>query len=471
MRDIDWISGLPDSLQVHILSYLPTKLAVQTSVLSKPWKKVWASVPVLEFDFADFWSEDIFSFPRPGTFINDNPECHEKFVSLIDAVLASRQGQPIDRFTLVWQYQVKNYCNQGHPVRRWITHVLQHNPRVLSIYVQPNFARVEVPDMVFSCSSLEEMKLQVDQEDRSEVLEPNLVNLPNLKRLNLGYFTITIDFMDMLLLGCPKLEELELYACAVHVSRISCTTTNLKSLVFDGCCIFPTIWVSIPSLQYLKVTIVSSQLAGFVFENMSSLVKASVSFFTDARFETRFYKSKSKIMKGLSRVKNLDVVLHGSEAEGMLRHALKNCPDFEDLKTVHFENFDGSQISCLDMIDPLVQLSPNLEKLSFYHCKDGSDEFELLKLREVVSEHGNCQLIESKEGHIYESLDELQKLLFRYVERFQIMLGELVVSELEEYDDDNGGDDDEDSDVGVGGDDVEGEVWSSEGEGCECEAE
>ncbi|XP_078168668.1 F-box/LRR-repeat protein At3g26922-like isoform X2 [Carex rostrata] len=417
MRDIDWISGLPDSLQVHILSYLPTKLAVQTSVLSKPWKKVWASVPVLEFDFADFWSEDIFSFPRPGTFINDNPECHEKFVSLIDAVLASRQGQPIDRFTLVWQYQVKNYCNQGHPVRRWITHVLQHNPRVLSIYVQPNFARVEVPDMVFSCSSLEEMKLQVDQEDRSEVLEPNLVNLPNLKRLNLGYFTITIDFMDMLLLGCPKLEELELYACAVHVSRISCTTTNLKSLVFDGCCIFPTIWVSIPSLQYLKVTIVSSQLAGFVFENMSSLVKASVSFFTDARFETRFYKSKSKIMKGLSRVKNLDVVLHGSEAE------------------------------------------------------DGSDEFELLKLREVVSEHGNCQLIESKEGHIYESLDELQKLLFRYVERFQIMLGELVVSELEEYDDDNGGDDDEDSDVGVGGDDVEGEVWSSEGEGCECEAE
>ena len=169
-----------------------------------------------------------------------------------------------------------------------------------------------MPDMVFTCSSLQEMKLQVDQEDWAEVLEPELVNLPSLKRLNLGYFTIKADFMSKLLLGCPKLEELELFCCGLNLSQISCS--NLKSLVLDGCCNFEEIRVSIPSLQYLKVTIMSSQTAGFVFENMPLLVKASVCFFTDVEFERAFYNSEAKILNGLSRVTKLDVVLHGPEA-------------------------------------------------------------------------------------------------------------------------------------------------------------
>ncbi|KAF3324961.1 hypothetical protein FCM35_KLT11118 [Carex littledalei] len=458
MRGIDGISALPDSVLEHILSSLPTKKAVGTSALSKRWKNVWASVPVLEFDFADFWSEDTFSRTKYSTYVNEHSECHENFVRLIDAVLASRQGQQIDRFTLVWKYQVKSYHYHGHPVRRWIKLVLRQSPRVLSIYVKPSDTDVEVPGIAFTCSSLEEMKLQVDQEEWPEVLEPKLVNLPSLKRLNLGYFTIKADFMSKLLLGCPKLEELELYACGLNLSQISCS--NLKSLVLDGCCNFAEIRVSIPSLQYLKVTIMSSQTAGFVFENMPLLVKASVCFLTDVEFERAFYNSEAKILNGLSSVTNLDVVLHGSEAAGMLKHALKNCPYFENLKAVHFENFDGCLIYCLDMIDRLVWHSPILEKLTFYCCKDLCDEIELLEmLREVVSEHENCQLVESKQqGHIYESLDELKKLLLRYMLRFEKMMMEVTAAEVdaEAEEEDGGG--------GVGG-----EAWWEEGEAGEGE--
>ncbi|XP_045822400.1 putative FBD-associated F-box protein At3g12840 [Trifolium pratense] len=47
---IDRISDLPDSILSHILSFLPTKQASATSILSKRWKLVWHSILTLNFD-------------------------------------------------------------------------------------------------------------------------------------------------------------------------------------------------------------------------------------------------------------------------------------------------------------------------------------------------------------------------------------------------------------------------------------
>ncbi|GLT28273.1 hypothetical protein SLA2020_032170 [Shorea laevis] len=57
-RLADGISALPDALLTYILSFLSTKEAVCTSILSKRWKFAWTSIPILDFNDYEFFCDD-----------------------------------------------------------------------------------------------------------------------------------------------------------------------------------------------------------------------------------------------------------------------------------------------------------------------------------------------------------------------------------------------------------------------------
>jgi hypothetical protein len=50
----DRLSDLPDSVVLHILSFINTKEAVQTCILSKRWKNLWKFLTTLTFSTRHF---------------------------------------------------------------------------------------------------------------------------------------------------------------------------------------------------------------------------------------------------------------------------------------------------------------------------------------------------------------------------------------------------------------------------------
>ncbi|KAJ4826971.1 hypothetical protein Tsubulata_008839 [Turnera subulata] len=52
---VDRLTDLPDHILAYILSFLQTKQAARTSVLSSKWKKLWTVVPVLRLHSNDFY--------------------------------------------------------------------------------------------------------------------------------------------------------------------------------------------------------------------------------------------------------------------------------------------------------------------------------------------------------------------------------------------------------------------------------
>ncbi|KAJ1383998.1 Leucine-rich repeat domain superfamily [Sesbania bispinosa] len=88
-EDDDIISKLPESLISRILSFLPTKDAVRTSVLSKIWIQRWTSITKLDFDDTVFYS------PKRKT------GGKQFFMNFVNRALLLTKGSSMESFSLV----------------------------------------------------------------------------------------------------------------------------------------------------------------------------------------------------------------------------------------------------------------------------------------------------------------------------------------------------------------------------------
>jgi hypothetical protein len=183
---MDIISTLPDAVLCHVLSFLETKQAVATSILSKRWKHLWLSVPVLDFS---------------NTHVT-NQEANFLFNDFVYSVLLSRDSAiPIKIFRLFVMHNHTLHVSFA----KWINFVLQRGVEYLDLQVGTGSSIL--PINIFSCTTLVVLKL------RFFLLDPRfssvLLLLPSLKTLHLRFirFPNHQDFM-LLLAQCPNLEDL-----------------------------------------------------------------------------------------------------------------------------------------------------------------------------------------------------------------------------------------------------------------------
>ncbi|KAJ7950448.1 FBD-associated F-box protein [Quillaja saponaria] len=171
----DRISNLPDPLLSRILSFLPTKQAVLTSILSNRWKLLWTWVSNFDFDdrICAQQSEEI-----------DDEEDHMSFPQFVSRVLLLCNSQPIKKFRL----KCDSLNSNSFDVNTWVSTAITRKVEQLELSV--SFKKdFELSHSLFTCKTIVGLKLNGGK-GGSIILNVNSpVHFPFLKTLHLEEIT------------------------------------------------------------------------------------------------------------------------------------------------------------------------------------------------------------------------------------------------------------------------------------------
>ncbi|CAB79489.1 putative protein [Arabidopsis thaliana] len=281
---MDRISQLSDDLLLQILSFIPGKDVVATSLLSKRWQSLWMLVSELEYDdsyhtgdyksFSQFVYRSLLSNNAPvikHLHLNLGPDCPAIDIGL------------------------------------WIGFALTRRLRQLKINIRTssNDASFSLPSSLYTSDTLETLRLI-----NFVLLDvPSSVCLPSLKVLHLK----TVDYEDdaslpSLLFGCPNLEELFVERHDQDLEMdVTFVVPSLRRLsMIDknyGQC--DRYVIDVPSLKYLNITDDAVYDVRQI-ENMPELVEAHVDITQGVTH---------KFLRALTSVRQLSLCLSLSEKQ------------------------------------------------------------------------------------------------------------------------------------------------------------
>ncbi|KAI7993099.1 putative F-box/FBD/LRR-repeat protein [Camellia lanceoleosa] len=257
----DRISRLPDSVLVHILSFLPTKYAVRTSILSSRWKHIWASVPILEFNGPILLPSYI-----PFCKHNDNGS----FMNFIDRVLILHDLSSIQRFSLG--------CNPEIDTSRlntWIGVAIKRSVHEIDINVCEGLD-LKLPRNLFTCNTLVVLKLG----SQLHFDVPTSISFPCLRIFHVSLISPSNDLTQKLFSSCPMLEELSIIAVMGPGKTVYNISSSALKTLYLSLCVKEygdsevVVIVDAPILDYLCIE--DDCFVQYCLNSLSSLVKASV---------------------------------------------------------------------------------------------------------------------------------------------------------------------------------------------------
>ncbi|KAL0866936.1 hypothetical protein Bca101_046054 [Brassica carinata] len=231
----DAVSWLPEEVLGSILSLLPTKQAASTSLLANKWRHVFRLVHNL--DFNDY---DHVLPPEEGRTKWDL--IRESFRKFVDAFQCA---SPIKKFSLKCHFREES--EMVH-VNGWIYNAVARGVFEMSLDLWTAF-EVLLPCALFTSKTL--VKLTLGSHMDLGNLPPG-VSLPALKSLFIDtiFFTNYGDLCNVLLPGCPVLEEM-----SVHMPGMSFHAPNLVSLDYTDYALEEYPQVDLESLVQARLNI------------------------------------------------------------------------------------------------------------------------------------------------------------------------------------------------------------------------
>ncbi|KAI3881816.1 hypothetical protein MKW92_031419 [Papaver armeniacum] len=350
----DRISRLPEPIILHILSLLPTKCAVSTTILSKGWNNLWISVPILDFR----------KWKSPDT--RETQSSTNSFMDFVDRVLSFRNRLEIKKFCLT--------CNgeyfDDQRIKAWITTAIKCRVEEL-IVSRDAIERVDIiPVDLYTCESL--TLLDIDLYGGQHLNLPQLISFPRLKILQLSEISVFRERnIQQLFSNCPVLEELCLKYCLLNHLKIISST--LKSLTFVSslhiCMSDINIMIDAPNLMSIKVHDNIPQ--HLVVERFPSLVDADINrMFTEPDVPIDVIPNFVKKLSNVKQLKLWDFIFEKLELADVLDTSF---PTFNNLITLEVSFIKTQHVNSLFTF---LRFSPNLESLVFgcVSCQDEVNE-------------------------------------------------------------------------------------------------
>ncbi|KAK3156258.1 hypothetical protein QOZ80_2AG0104860 [Eleusine coracana subsp. coracana] len=327
----DWLSDLPNDILHRILRFLDARQAVGVlSLVSRRFRYLWATMPFI-------------------TLRSPNRKGSEKFGNL----LLLRDGR-----VSLHTFCLHSWCSEHFNYeQRWLHHAMSRGLCVLELNLNSINRYFQLPECVFSCAALEELKLF--STGIREAIAPRSVCLPRLKKLHLD----VVQFMNssvanMHRSGCPALQDLSLSRSILGSFKISSKTLKVLSITD---CSYKELHVSAPHVASLRLTVSGKvQLDG-----MSFLVKAWVYVCDDA--VQHLARGGYDLAAALCNAQQLELFRFNLFVEDIMENSAHDGLSFNKLKNLYIGEWLVTDF--YGLLTFFLQRAPNLVTLTLDQCK------------------------------------------------------------------------------------------------------
>ncbi|KAK3119871.1 hypothetical protein QOZ80_9AG0676840 [Eleusine coracana subsp. coracana] len=330
--DVDRLSALPDGPLQTVLSFLPSRDAVRTSVLASRWRNQWKSVPAVRItDVRRYQSADHLN-------------------SFVNYFLLFRGPLPVSEMEISG-YDDEDTAAAFMFMEQWIRYGLSNGARVLHVRSNNINERWPLPDGLLISRQLVRLEL-----------------------IDLHVETPILDFSS-----CHALEDLRMKHCAIKIGRIVSPSVMRLCITYCHFNSNDRTRISFPCLTSLILADCYDRTP--VLESMPLLASAFIRLQTGLdccgkKYETgdcgechgcdgSYTGINSCILDGLSASKSLE--LTSPQTEFVFRKDLKCCPAFWKLKNLLLSEWCMTER--LDALLCFIQHAPALEKLTLQFPK------------------------------------------------------------------------------------------------------
>lgn len=344
---------LPADLICTILSKLPQKEAIRTSVLSSKWRSMWTLRSKISLD-----GGAVCGSRRRG----QNKYC-QRFINNVEKVLQNYQGKMVEAFGIKFEFDSILVDN----LNKWVSFAVSARTKHLSFDLVPiRFARCDdrfiFPFELLDSGSI--CRLQHLQFSFISLQPPSWFGgFPNLRKLGLNLVHVTRKELENMLCNCCCLEWLRMVRCHLKDDlRVDRPMSHLAYLLIS-CCVITKIELHATKLSTF---IYEGEFVPNVLNHTSKLVNAHIFI-----FDAIFHHVVASLFHGLPNVHKLTLCIPDLQLENLW--SLDNSLKFSCLKHIqlfaHILSHGSNKILYLAYV---MRAAPFVEKVEVHFASGHS---------------------------------------------------------------------------------------------------